>query len=205
MRNTLRLTDRALIVFASFALAFAACAAEEPKGPQPYTEPQTGIVFPVTLGNLTLADTHKFDKPGLGVAVRYVADELGLHTDVYIYDLGKKGLGTGANSAEVKAAFDLAKSDIQKAGYKNIKTLPTKPVALKVADKPLPMLIASYELTKVIKSDAETTEITVVSHLLITAYKNQFLKIRMTYPLANKEKGAETLKGFLEALGPLLK
>jgi len=159
---------------------------------------------------MTLGPTHKYDQPGLGVSVRYEAREpVYVRADVYIFDLGRNDIGHGAKSEAVKAAFDGARADIvnmEKAGhYRDVKPQQQKPVSLTVGGKPLPMLAATYEFVILPGPGASGGEIGAVSHLLVTGYMGKFLKVRFTYPKTAKDKCAEMLKGFLAALGGVLK
>ena len=66
-----------------------------------YYEDKTGISFPTNLGHLKFSKTTDYNKitntTTLGVSVRYVG-EPPIRADIYIYDDGKKNLGTGTNS-----------------------------------------------------------------------------------------------------------
>ncbi|MBE3099203.1 MAG: hypothetical protein IMZ44_18970 [Planctomycetes bacterium] len=184
--------------------------AAEPQPPEPFVEPQTGVVFPLTMGRFTFAGSQKYDKPELGVSIRYKASEpVSIRADIYVYDLGKKDLGNGIESEAVKAAFEQAKADITRMEttkrYKDVKPLPQEPVVLKVGEKELPMLGAAFEFTMLPPPGTSASPEAVASHLFLTGYKDKFLKVRLTYPKAGKEKCAEALAEFMAALGAALK
>jgi hypothetical protein len=202
---------RALMVL-GLAIAVSACLGAESAPPEemkPYVEPKTGVTFPLKVGPLELKKTVTFDKPGLGVAIRYGQTEpVFVKADIYIYDLGRANLGTGIGNKAVQAAFEGARADIQtmvdRGQYAALKPLPARPVSLKVGGKPLPMLTASYEFAVNPPPGSAADAEVQVSHLLVTAFKDQFLKIRFSYPKEGKAEGDKAFKQFLDALGPVL-
>jgi hypothetical protein len=197
---------RQALVLAVLAMVASVALAAAPEPVKPYMETQTGITFPVTLGQLALKDASKLEKPELGVMIDYQATgDVYARACVFIFDGGKKDLPTGVESAEVKAAFDQAKNDIEKnERYKDIKTVAEKPFTLKIGDKELPMLSATFQYGFTPEKGAKAGSAqTVTSHLFITAFKGDFLKIRCTY--TDAVKGNELMQGFLTALGETIK
>ena len=61
----------------------------------PFSDPKTGITLPAALGPLTYLGAKHYEPSALGVSVRYEGEPL-IKADIFIYDLGKKNLGTGA-------------------------------------------------------------------------------------------------------------
>jgi hypothetical protein len=199
---------RSALLFVCFLAAASVCAAAAaPSQPaKPFVEPQTGISFPVKLGPLAFKEVTRYRQPGLGLSLRYDAEgDDHCRVDVYIYDLGKKGLGFGVDSDEVKQAFEQAKADIvgmEKAGrYKDVKKVAEKPYALKVGDKDMPMLSACYQYTIVPEAGVTVEFADAVSYIYLTAYKGQFLKVRCTYSATEADKGKGLMEGFLTGLG----
>jgi hypothetical protein len=200
---------RPTILLLGLWLVASVCAGAEPQQPKPYVEQQTGVTFPVALGPYSLAGTSTFDKPELGVMIRYeVCEPYYIRTDVFVYDLGRKGLGTGTGNPEVKSHFEGVKSDLtameRKGRYKGVKLLSGNPISIKMGEKDLPMLSAVYEYV-IAPESGESGDYPVFSQLYLTAYKDKFLKVRCTYPKLAKETGEVTMKAFLTALGDILK
>ena len=186
----------------------SACLAAAEEAPKTFTEPQTGITFPATLGSLALKATNKFDKPELGVEIAYqAAGDAAARAHIFVYDLGKKDLAAGIESDDAKAAFEQAKADVaamEKSGrYKDFKTVSEKPYTLKAGGKTVPMLSAVFQYTFMPEAGKGGQERAVTSHLLLTVYKGQFLKVRFMAPAG--PKADEALQGFLSALGEAMK
>ena len=70
----------------------------------PHREPNTGIVFPKVLGSMQGRSVHTYDKPELGISIRYSNPGF-FKADVYVYNGGKDNLGTGIAAADVKPHF----------------------------------------------------------------------------------------------------
>ena len=184
---------RNVLMLAALVLAASVCLAAAPEEPKPFTEPQTGITFPVTLGSLALKATNKFDKPELGVEIAYqAAGDAAARAHIFIYDLGKKDLAAGIESDDAKAAFEQAKGDVaamEKSGrYKDLKTVAEKPYTLKAGDKTVPMLSAVFQYTFVPDPTKGGEPRAVTSHLLLTVYKGQFLKVRLMCPTRPRDE-----------------
>ena len=80
---------------------------------------QTNISLPESLGPLKRVGSQKYDQHQLGIVYRYMTEPL-IRGDIFIYDLGKKNLGTGINSPEMRPHFEQVKNDIyllEKRGY----------------------------------------------------------------------------------------
>jgi len=200
---------RATILLLGLSLVAGVLAGAESEQPKPYLEQQTGVTFPVTLGPYSLTKIDTFAKPELGVMIRYeIRQPYLIWADVFVYDFGRKGLGTGTGNPEVKSHFEGVKSDItaleRKGRYKGVKLLSEVPISVKMGEKDLPMYSAVYEYV-IAPEPGESGDYPVFSHLYLTAYKDKFLKVRCTYPKLAKETGEVTLKAFLTALGDLLK
>ena len=76
-----------------------------------YREPKTGITLPGNLGPLKYLGVKQYENPELGVCIRYAGEGL-IKADIFIYDLGKKNLGTGLQSPALTAHFDQVKGDL---------------------------------------------------------------------------------------------
>ena len=174
----------------------------------PHREPNTGIVFPKVLGSLEGGSVSTYDKPEMGVSVRYAAPGF-FKADVYVYNAGMKNLGTGIKAEAVRPHFTELQdvlSIMEKRGrYKDVKKLNEQETTLVAGAEKIPALMASYEYSEA--ADNQTGEYAGkrVSYILVTAYKDNFLKLRFTFPEKDKEKGEELLKKLQADLGGLLK
>jgi hypothetical protein len=200
---------RAITLLLGLSLVAGACVGAESEQPKPYWEQQIDVTFPVTLGSYSLKKIDTFAKPELGVMIRYeIRQPYVIWADIFVYDLGRKGLGTGTGNPEVKSHFEVVKSDItateQKGRYKGVKLLSEGVISVKMGAKDLPMYSAVYEYV-IVPESGESDGYPVFSQLYLTAYKDRFLKVRCTYSKLAKETGDVTLKAFLTALGDILK
>lgn len=179
-------------------------AGEKPAAP--YVEPATGLVFPAALGPLDRGEAHRFEQAGLGVGIRYSGKTV--KADVYVYDLGEKELGTGGDSDAVRRHFQRAQKDIAAAAeqgyYRGVRRTVEDQALLETGAGKLAMQHARFEYVETGKAGGGA-ERDRVSHLLVTAYKDNFLKVRFTFDASEKESGEEALKAFLADLGRIVK
>jgi hypothetical protein len=171
-----------------------------------YVEKQTGIAFPVSLGSMTFGESNTYDTPELGISVYYgVRGAVRVDADIYVYDMGIKNIGEGIDSNLANNHFKQCQGDIslieKRGDYRDVTKIAEKTVALKIGGKELPMLCAVFEYSIVPDPGQSGEPRPVVSHIFLTTYRNNFLKIRFTYSAAGRDKGDEILKGFLDALG----
>jgi hypothetical protein len=208
IRSFLRFLVLGLAVLVSVGLA-----AEPAKPAKPYVESATGLAFPVKLGGMTFGGAHGYGQRELGVSLRYAVDKpddkaADLWADIYIYDMGQKNIPEGADSDGTRAAFEDARQAIltmeKKGRFKDLKVVIEKPLALKVGEKNLAFLCATFEYTIAPAPDSADAPQAVVSHLFVTGYRGQFLKVRCTYDAASKEAGTKIVKAFMADLGVTL-
>ena len=173
----------------------------------PFQEPKTGVAFPGSLGPLKLMGVKRYQPAGLGLSVGYMAPGP-MKADIYLYDADLKNLGTGLGSPQVHSQFGMAKEEIfmmgQRGHYRSVQLLTEDKADLATPAVPLPMLRAVFTYSQAPQS-GDGQEIPRVSYLLVTAYRDSFLKIRFTFPESQKEQGEQALKQFLAELGQNLK
>jgi hypothetical protein len=171
-----------------------------------YRDPKTGITLPGDLGPLTYLGVKRYDKQELGACIRY-GDEGLIKGDIFVYDLGKKNLGSGLQSPAVKTHFEQVKGDIyamEKIGqYKSVDRVSEQEIAIQTPRGKIPALSAIFTFSQTEGPDTAYTEKR-VSHLVLTAYRDSFLKIRFTYPQNQKQRGETAFKQFMDDLGSRL-
>jgi len=185
-------------------LAIPAAAQESPGTPA--IEPRTGITFPQTLGPLARMGMKKYDLPELGVSYRYAGKPLPI-ADIYIYDNGLKDLGTGLTQA-VRTHFEEVKSEILLLGksgnYRDVKKVSEGETYLPPGNPRLPALSATFTFSIPPGKGVAYAGVR-TSHILLTAYQGQFLKIQFTYPQDQEKEGKKAWQQFLTAFGKVLK
>lgn len=188
-----------------FSLASPAVAGSAPA--IAFSDPKTGIALPANLGPLTYQWVKHYDQPALGVSVRYEG-EPSIKADIFIYDLGKTDLGTGLESPAMLPHFQQVKGDIytaeKRGSYTSLSLVSEQEIALNTPQGKLPALSAVFTFSQTEGPGTAYTGMR-VSHLVLTAYRNSFLKIRFTYPQNEKARGDLAFKQFLADLGNHLK
>ena len=168
-----------------------------------FSEPQTGISFPGHLGPLRYLGVRHYENPALGICIRYGEEGL-IKADIFIYDLGKKNLGTGLQSPALATHFDQVKGDLstlEKMGrYKSLGQVSEQKIVIQTPQGRIPALSARFTYSQTAGPGTAFTGQR-VSHLVLTAYRESFLKIRFTYPQDQKERGAMAFKQFIDGLG----
>lgn len=175
-----------------------------------FIHPQTGIQLPRSLGPLRhedLMDYAQEGRPDLGFKIRYSAWDSLTWADVYLYDLKRKNLGTGITSPEVMKVFEMAKGDIylmEKRGrYKNVRKIDEGTITLRTQSGILPMLWAAFTYERLPDPSVDYPG-PVISHLYLTAYKNYFLKVRVSSHESMRDFHHKAVQQFLEDLGKVL-
>ena len=174
-----------LFVLASHALAQAS-----------YQHPETKFVFPAVIGAFERTGVERYPDARLGVKVGYVARGLG-RADIYVFDLGIAGIPAGIDSEPVRRAFTSADSDVgemaRRGYYLDLKRMVPSDATLQLKDRTPRFRMAVYEYR--IKR-GESTE-PVVSWLLVTGARANFLKVRYTHPASRVEDGQRELEKLL--------
>ncbi len=162
------------------------------------------IQFPEKLGPLEFIGRQIYNSKTLGVSFRYqkrFSDSSILKADIYIYDLGLTSVPHGIKSKAIKDNFKWSADGIRYAAkngsYTNLKEISRKVYNVKLDDKKtLPFIIGNYNYIE--------RGIPKASCLLVTGFRDNFLKIRFTFPKKYIKQGASDLKKFLNDLGKVL-
>lgn len=197
-----------------FALCLTALLAVPALAQSParaYQEPNTGIAFPEKLGPMHYRGVVNYaeqGRPDLGISVRYALPGTPVRADIYLYDLGKKNLGTGIGSPEVATIFQQSIGDIfsleQRGDYKDVRKLSEGKTVFKSSTGSLSVLQATFSYSQIPGPRVFYTG-PLLSNLYFTAYKNYFLKIRFSYSDdARRAQHEKALEQFLADLGKIL-
>jgi hypothetical protein len=174
-----------------FVFVFNAAAAS-------YKHPKTGIFFPELIGDVRLEKVTDYEKeyPGLGVGVSYRADTF--KADVYMYDARLGPIPAGITEPIITKQFEQAMGDVytleKRGSYKDLVVQIQKETA-QVGRFPFLHSMMMYTQDNIKR----------VSHLYLTGYKGQFIKVRITYFSSDAVKGEKTLAAFLNIIGNNLK
>ena len=166
-------------------------SAQAPGGPAPAVDPGTKLAFPATIGNAQMTTSSNLGAGGTSYA--YLVDKMNIF--VYIFNGGRR-VPTGSDSPAVMNQFLLelneAESKIKSSGYGQIDR-PTVPSTCVYGNVAFRCLIYS----------ASGARGRFFSKLLMTGYRDYFLKIRIDWAqvLGQSSTDAENvLKAFLSTL-----
>ncbi|MBI4987675.1 MAG: hypothetical protein HZC23_02545 [Rhodocyclales bacterium] len=164
-----------------------------------YEHPGTNLQFPARLAKFERTRVHRYDDPKLGVQVSYVIPELG-KADFYVFDYGLTVIPPGINSDTVRSMYASADRDVQgfvESGmYLEFEKLFPLGAVMRAKDSNLEWYVAAYKF----RLNRENTE-PVVSWLLVTGYRNHFVKIRFSHLASRAETGRSEVGALLQAFG----
>jgi hypothetical protein len=176
-----------LLILALYAVSFEAVAA-------PYRHPKTGVLFTESVGGANLVNVMDYEKehPGLGVGVMYRSDTF--KADVFLYDMGTPPIPTGVKAPLMTAQFKQAMGDVRTLEKRGL----YKDVAVQVEKETV--RIGGFPFLHGKMTYAQDG-IKRVSHLYLTGYKGEYLKVRVTYYLDDAANGEKSMAELLDMLG----
>lgn len=173
----------------------------------------TGLALMVPAGQATAADTvklaptrleiparigplasdgvaHGFGDRSLGVGYQYNGS--GLSLTVYVYDAGVVDIPDGGDTVQACQQFEQAKGDILHAGYANA-TLKSQQLVRLAPPHDLPL--AREAVLEYTRGDQA-----LVSYLWMTAFDQNFVKLRFSLDLRLRDEIPEARRAVLDAL-----
>ncbi|HVN97083.1 MAG TPA: hypothetical protein VMT62_11685 [Syntrophorhabdaceae bacterium] len=179
-------------------LVLICCVANAKAGALAYQHPGTGLIFPDTVGQAKLVSVRDYEKesPGLGVGIMYRAETF--KADVFLYDLDQGSVPTGAAAPLISAQFEQAVSDVYAVEKMGI----YKDIVMELPKETVRVGAYSFLHSRMIFTQDSNER---VSHLYLTGYKGQFVKVRITYLLSDAANGEKSLTDFLSMLAGSMK
>ena len=154
----------------------------------PYHLPSLGIQLPSTIAGLEYKMTHSYYEPELGMSLLY-SDGRSTWADVYEYDKGITLLRDGIYSKSVIDEFFEAQDSIlmmvENGEYESAFRLAEQVIPAEESGMRDDFLHAVYMIrsSSEAKNPFRNTDLMErSSHIFITAFGGQFIKIRYTYP-----------------------
>ena len=187
---------------AGLAVLLAFAAVGQPAAvPAPECNIETGLVFPATIGPARKVGSIDYSKtkaaPELGWAWNY--ETQATTTTFYVYNFGIGSIPSGATSGPVLTQFQQAIGDIEvgaRAGrYEELKAS-QGPGNCTVGA----LVFRCVTFTAVLPSDNRP----VFTRLLVTGYRNYFVKIRQDWP-QNASAAAREVEAVIQAFASTAK
>lgn len=149
--------------------------------------------FPPRIGGLELSNQTNFEQksPGLGLGWSYHTE--GIKADVYLYTGRLTTIPDDLSSPLVAGHFQEVVSEIYamkaQGYYTDVRTVTPEE---RIYIGSTPFLHAELKFTQ--------ENVPRVSHVYLTVWKNQFLKIRFTYFASEQKAGTKALAEFVPAI-----
>jgi hypothetical protein len=161
-----------------------------------YLAQEIGVRFPDALAGLQLrGEPQRYPQPGLGYSLHYFGPRSAV--TVYIYDANQRGIGTGIAGQAVTQQFAQAERDMQ-AFYQQqrqpAQRLGGGPETLGAPPRQTQWLVARYAVQR--------GNVALTSVVMVTGYRDYFVKVRATFPAAGK--GEDPLAPVAAELSALL-
>jgi len=150
-------------------------ASQTSAAPLPYTEPGTGIVFPVKMAGLARGGYKEYPDKRLGTAIEYYDRANRMKVSIYIYNMGHANIADGVKSKGLADHFEQCKGDIdaavKKGSYHKVTRLGDKIIPMGAGPNAHQILRGQFDL-EVTPGDVRT------SLLYLTGFNKQYLKLR---------------------------
>ncbi len=184
-----------LLFFISLSIIATSYAEKKPPLKIAYTDSQTQLKFPETLGGLSYTNISNHEqRTGLGVSINYSNSEIS--AEVSIYNLGL----TKIQPEDMEKAFESSKQTIytldSSSKYKNIEQLKNQPTQVTIGNTKFAYAMFTYLAAGKISYDQ------VIAEIFLTQYKNYFLKVHV---ISTKESQQKSVDNFMRGLKSLLK
>ena len=162
------------------------------------------LTLPETLGELAFnfAQDYESTAPGEGIGLRY-SDGGGIKADLYFYSCRFEFLEDGIESDDVQNHFARLEREIIDAPiYSDAEKFSHGVITGSSRGDHIDFLHSSFRL--VLPEGDQTPPRYCHSHLALTAFKGQFVKIRLTYPEQDQPHGLIALKTMIDEIGNVL-
>lgn len=166
-----------------------------------YVHPETNLSFPAQLGSYRRVRIRSDPDPGVGTGITYTGWG---QAEVFVYDMGYDAIPTGVDSTPFRQAFAHATSSLwnrtNSPPFRNGSVVLQSEPIVRMEDRIAKLRVAMFSYTRV-GEDGREDEMS--TWLLMTAYKDHFLKLLFTHPGSDPAEPQEALRelilAFLEA------
>lgn len=158
-------------------------------------EDALGVSFPDKVGGLRLDGRETFPQKALGSATRY-RNEGRLLASTYVYTGGLSNIPEGTDSSAVRQHFAQVIDEVKQmeaAGHARRVTIPPAPGQVTQLPGCGPQFIwRTFEM------DLDGNQL--VSNTYLTVVRNNFVKLRISYPKADAADGRQSADRFIEGI-----
>ncbi|MBW1643973.1 MAG: hypothetical protein JRJ76_14160 [Deltaproteobacteria bacterium] len=160
----------------------------------------SGIEFPKKLAEMEMKCVFNYEltTPGLGIDVKY--GTLNIWTDIFIYNLGFDKIPDGIESDIIRKHFEGVIGDIYKAYEQGIYDAVVKLAENEETHGTIAKKIDFLSAYLITSKSGEKN----FSHIYLSGYNNNFIKIRFSYYEDMEDKGPEVLLVLLDEIIQIL-
>lgn len=199
---TLRHVLAVMVLTVAPVLALAQQAPQPPPVPAPEHHAPTSLAFPPHIGQAekyaSIDYARTMNRPDLGYAWNYRVPGLMVAT-IYLYNLGNASIPSGHDNPLVLAQFQQADNDIQAMAKSN------RYDELKVTKEPADCRVANIVFRCLTLAAIRSTDrLRVSTALMVTGYRNSFLKLRIDWQ-AGVSAAEAAVGGFVNAFAANLR
>ncbi|WKB53160.1 hypothetical protein [Eleftheria terrae] len=158
------------------------------------------VRFPDELAGFTLTEAERLPRKELGSHLAYQGPRAGgVVASVYVYNAGLSDIPDGTHSPVLRQHFEQVLADVQQWRAKGIARSVSivGPAMLRTGYMGCgPQFLAAT-------LNIELPDETLASHVYLTVVRQQFVKLRLSYP-KHREQGEHDAREFVRQLRPLL-
>ena len=160
-----------------------------------YVNPDTQLAFSAEIGEYTRVRVHRFPQPGMGVSVQYKGPG---DAEAFIYNKGIARIPTGVDSDAVRKEFEDTAARISglvaAAPFSNAKRVIDATPEFEQNGQIAKVRVVEFEYSLTYR-DGTTQKL--CTWLLLTAYRNQFLKLLFTHAAVDEQAAQNKLRSLI--------
>lgn len=165
----------------------------------PYRFAAIDVEFPLRIGGFELHQHQRYSDPRLGESLAYdLRGGLGL-ANLYVYDAGQARIPDGVESAPLREQLGLARMDLERGWRVRFPGAPEPSFqgTRMLRCGQVTLIEARYRARNAGQTELDT-------RVLMTGYRRQFIKLRVTLPTQLTEQQPAVLDDFLGGVCTLL-
>lgn len=165
----------------------------------PYRFAAIDVEFPLRIGAFELRQHQRYSDPRLGESLAYdLRGGIGL-ANLYVYDAGQAQIPDGVESAPLREQLGMARMDLERGWRVRFPGTPEPSFqgTRMLRCGQVSLIEARYRARNASQTELDT-------RVLMTGYRRQFIKLRVTLPMQLTEQQPAVLDDFLGGVCTLL-